>query len=194
MSFLSTLPLRKFPGIGRVLEEISAGPFDAPLCGDLLKHPEVILYSLPRNTATFLIGVGLGTANAEVPEVRPFPKSVSHSRTLPAVISQPVALANLTLRFLQINCEAMQEQRLVGRVVSLSIKTHQFNTSTTSKAADVYSNDPKVLWPVLEALLKPYLSQCSTVRLVCVRLSDFVQLDEDDELDAGRPDSTTVSS
>lgn len=177
-TILSTLPIRKFPGIGRVLEELSTQLFAAPYCGDLLKQPELLLYVLPRNTANFLIGVGLGTASAEVPEVRPFPKSISHSRTLPGVISQPVALASIAERFLQLCCASLQEQRLVGRVVSLSIKTHKFNSTTTSKAANVFSNDPKVLSPFLHSLLAPYLPQCAEVRLVSVRISDIIQLPE----------------
>lgn len=178
-AFLATLPMRKFPGIGRVLEEISTGPLRLQHCGDVLREPERVLYALPAHTATFLLGVGLGTANAAMPDARPHPKSISHSRTLPAVISQPAALSSLARRFMQICCESMQEQRLVGRVVGLSIKTHKYQLISTSKHADVYSNDPEVLCPLVLQLLEQHLDACATVRLLGVRVSDIVQLPSD---------------
>jgi DNA polymerase kappa len=179
MEFLKTLPIRKFPGVGRALEEIATGPLKAKTCGDLLQQPERVLYSLSPHTARFLLGVGLGTANAGMPDARPHPKSISHSRTIPGVITHPDAFACLTERFLQLCCESMQEQRLVGRVVGLSIKTHNYEIKNSSKHAPVYSNDPKVLVSTLRQLLTPHLSNCSKVRLIGVRMSDIVQLPAD---------------
>ncbi|KAL6517499.1 hypothetical protein OROMI_033200 [Orobanche minor] len=80
MTFISSLPIRKIGGIGKVTENILNGVFGITTCEEMLQKSSFIFALFSRTSADFFLSVGLGLGRTDTPQVTQR-KSMSNERT-----------------------------------------------------------------------------------------------------------------
>ncbi|XP_044481514.1 DNA polymerase kappa-like isoform X1 [Mangifera indica] len=83
MTFISSLPIRKIGGIGKVTEHILRDVFGINTCEEMLGKGSFICVLFSNSTADFFLSVGLGLGGTATPQIR-FRKSISNERTFSA--------------------------------------------------------------------------------------------------------------
>ncbi|XP_021747857.1 DNA polymerase kappa-like [Chenopodium quinoa] len=83
MTFISSLPIRKIGGIGKVTEHILRTSFEIDTCKDLLDKGAFLCALFSPSYADFFLSVGLGLGSTDTPQAR-LRKSMSNERTFSA--------------------------------------------------------------------------------------------------------------
>nr|GMC81225.1 DNA polymerase kappa isoform X2 [Ipomoea batatas] len=83
MAFISTLPIRKIGGIGKVTENILKDVFGITTCEEMLQKSSFLCALFSRSSADFFLCVGLGLGGTDTPETK-MRKSMSNERTFSA--------------------------------------------------------------------------------------------------------------
>ncbi|XP_065616324.1 DNA polymerase kappa isoform X1 [Quercus suber] len=128
MTFISSLPIRKIGGIGKVTEHILRDVLGINTCEDMLQKGGLLCALFSRSTADFFLSVGLGLGQTEIPQVRSR-KSISNERTFSSTedeASFDQKLADLA-EMLSVD---MQKEGLSGRTLTLKLKTTTFEVRT----------------------------------------------------------------
>ncbi|OMO63375.1 DNA-repair protein, UmuC-like protein [Corchorus olitorius] len=143
MTFISSLPIRKIGGIGKVTENILRGVFGINTCEEMLQKGSFLCALFSPSTADFFLSVGLGLGGTDKPEAR-FRKSISSERTFSA--TQDATLLHQKLADIAEMLSAdMQKEGLLGRTLTLKLKTASFEiTNVEVGTAKCYKEE--VLW------------------------------------------------
>ncbi|EOX98479.1 DNA/RNA polymerases superfamily protein isoform 1 [Theobroma cacao] len=169
MTFISSLPIRKIGGIGKVTENILRGVLGINTCEEMLRKGSFLCALFSHSTADFFLSVGLGLGGTDTPEAR-FRKSISSERTFSA--TQDTALLYQKLADIAEMLSAdMQKEGLCGRTLTLKLKTASFEVRTRAVTLQKYICSSDDILKYASRLLKAELP--ISLRLIGLRVSHF---------------------
>ncbi|KAJ3039041.1 hypothetical protein HDV00_012667 [Rhizophlyctis rosea] len=150
LEYISTLPIRKVPGIGRVTERILKA-LGVEVCGDLGKHLVIIYKLFSPIMFEFLARVSLGLGSTEV-ESEWDRKSMGCERTF-RTISDPTALYDKLYEIAVHLAQDLEKEKLKGRTLTLKLKGSDFRVYSRAKtvnrmiwtAGDLFSYGKQIL-------------------------------------------------
>lgn len=169
MAFLSSLPIRKVSGIGKVTERMLKDVLGINTCDDLLQKRAMVCALFSQCSADFFLSVGLGLGGVEPPEEE-HRKSISTERTFPAT-SDEVEIFKKLDDIANTLSKDMEKEGIRGRTLTLKLKTIAFEVRTRAVSLQlyIYSKDD-ILHHSLK-LLKAELPL--SLRLIGLRISHF---------------------
>ncbi|CAK7330157.1 unnamed protein product [Dovyalis caffra] len=138
MTFISSVPIRKIGGIGKVTEHILKDAFGINTCEEMIQKGGLLCALFSHSTAgshclVFFLSVGLGIGKTDTPQVRSR-KSISSERTFSATddeallyqkLASPVGIV-LAADIADMLCTDMKKEGLCGRTLTLKLKTASF--------------------------------------------------------------------
>ncbi|KAJ1388355.1 UmuC domain [Sesbania bispinosa] len=187
MAFISTLPIRKIGGIGKVTENILKEVFGINTCEQMLEKASYLGALFSQSTADFFYSVGLGLGKTDSPQVR-FRKSISNERTFSATEDE-VLLYKRLAELAEMLSADMQKEGLCGRTLTLKLKTASFEVRTRAVTLQKYISSSEDILKHASNLLKAELP--ISVRLIGLRMSQF---NGDKCGDTSDPTQTTITS
>ena len=177
--FLASLPCRKIPGIGKVLQKVLAA-LGLSTMGDVLSNLHRLHFVCTPSTREFLMraSVGIGEEDGEedidgarnVPAGAVIRKSLSVSRTF-TPMSESVDIKAKLREICGMVEEDMRKEDLYGQVVTLRLKTSAFEPLTRCVTSPNYLQSASDIYRLVCSLLEPLLP--IKVRLLGVSLSRF---------------------
>ncbi|KAK0582983.1 hypothetical protein LWI29_031967 [Acer saccharum] len=181
ITFVSSLPIRKIGGIGKVTEHILRDVFGINTCEELLQKGSFLCALFSHSTAEFFLSVGLGLGGTETPQVR-FRKSISSERTFSATENKALLYQKLA-EIAEMLSADMQKEGLHGRTLTLKLKTASFEIRTRAVTLQKYICSSEDILKHASLLLKAELPV--SLRLIGLRVSQF------NEDKAGAPSDPT---
>ncbi|XVF67438.1 hypothetical protein PTKIN_Ptkin10aG0121700 [Pterospermum kingtungense] len=169
MTFISSLPIRKIGGIGKVTESILRGVFGINTCEDMLQKGSFLCALFSHSTADFFLSVGLGLGGTDTPEAR-FRKSISSERTFSATQDAALLCQKLADIAEMLSAE-MQKECLSGRTLTLKLKTASFEVRSRAVTLQKYICSSDDILKYASKLLKAELP--ISLRLIGLRVSHF---------------------
>ncbi|KAL3676154.1 hypothetical protein R1sor_026102 [Riccia sorocarpa] len=163
VDFISPLPIRKVPGIGKVTERILREVLDINVCADLLTKRAHISALFSQISTEFFLSVALGIGATEAPQHEQR-KSLGHERTFSALNE----LAELVARDLA-------REDLQGRTVTLKLKTTEFEVRTRAATLPQFTKSKAEIFQAASKLLKAELPV--SLRLMGLRITHFKSTD-----------------
>ena len=172
MNFVSTLPVRKVPGIGQMAESFLSS-FGVHTCGDIAKNLGLLSLIL---TPSFLdqvmraaLGLGQTRHTPPVPDNEPNRKGISVERTFTPPLSTKKELTEVVESLVESLCSDMQGEGIEGRTLTLKIKLSNFELKTRSITHSRHMSTASDVAPLAIKLLLSELPL--SARLVGVRMS-----------------------
>ncbi|KAL2936599.1 DNA polymerase kappa [Bienertia sinuspersici] len=137
MTFISSLPIRKIGGIGKVTEHILRSAFEINTCKDLLEKGSFLcaMFS-PSLQVNFFLSVGLGLGSTDAPQAR-LRKSMSNERTFSATEDEAFLYQKLAELAETLSTD-LQMEGLRGRTLTLKLKTACFEVRTRAVTLPKY--------------------------------------------------------
>ncbi|CAM6092197.1 unnamed protein product [Calypogeia fissa] len=169
MAFVSSLPIRKVNGIGKVTERILKEVLGVSICGDLLKKRSHISALFSQISTDFFLAVGLGIGGSETPQKEPR-KSLSNERTF-AAISEEHQLFQKLEELVELLADDMQKEDLQGRTLTLKLKETGFEVRSRAVTLPSFISTKSEIWDHASKLLKGELPL--SLRLMGLRMSNF---------------------
>ncbi|CAI8587285.1 unnamed protein product [Vicia faba] len=169
MTFISSLPIRKIGGIGKVTEHILKDVFGINTCEQMLDKGSYLCALFSQSTADFFYSVGLGLGKTDSPQVS-FRKSISNERTFSATEDE-VLLQKKLAELAEMLSTDMQKEGLHGRTLTLKLKTASFEVRNRAVTLQNYINSSEDILKHASKLLKAELPV--SVRLIGLRVSQF---------------------
>ena len=174
--FLAPLPVRKLLWVGRKTEQ-KLQTMGIKTIGDLADHDPTALTEAFGSLGTQLYLMAHGIDKSEVEE-REGVKSISRETTF----QEDTADAQLVLQTMHSLTEQVQndaqEQHLSFKTVTIKIRYENFETHTHSKTLPFITNRLQDLDKASTKLLTAYIKPERKVRLIGVRVSNFVETDK----------------
>ncbi|KAG5548252.1 hypothetical protein RHGRI_013824 [Rhododendron griersonianum] len=124
MTFISSLPIRKIGGIGKVTEHLLRDVIGISTCEEMLQKSGFLCALFSRSSADFFLCVGLGLGGTNTPQVR-LRKSISNERTFPATENESFLFQKL-VDLAEMLSTDMKKESLCGRTLTLKLKTASF--------------------------------------------------------------------
>ncbi len=180
LHFVSSLPIRKIGGIGKVTERMLHEVFRVSTCADLRRARAGISKLLHRGTAEFLMTVALGLGATEsheqVEKAGHERKGISCERTFRS-ISSAQDLEGKAWELAEALAADMQSQRLEGKTLTLKLKPVTYHTFTRAVTLPTHTDDKESIYnAALQLLRKEYPLN---IRLMGIRMSNLVHLVQD---------------
>ncbi|OWM64784.1 hypothetical protein CDL15_Pgr028501 [Punica granatum] len=169
ITFISSLPIRKIGGIGKVTENILRDVFGIKTCEDMLQKCGYLCALFSRSSADFFLSVGLGLGKTETPEVR-MRKSISNERTFSATGDEALLYQKLA-ELSELLASDMKKEGLHGRTLTLKLKTAAFEVRTRAITLERYTCSSDDILKFASKLLKAELP--ASLRLIGLRISHF---------------------
>lgn len=169
MTFISSLPIRKIGGIGKVTERILKEVFGISTCEQMLDKGSYLSALFSQSTADFFYSVGLGLGKTDSPQAR-FRKSISNERTFSATEDEALLHKKLA-ELAEMLSTDMQKEGLHGRTLTLKLKTASFEVRNRAVTLQNYINSSDDILKHASKLLKAELPV--SVRLIGLRVSQF---------------------
>lgn len=169
MTFISSLPIRKIGGIGKVTERILKEVFGINTCEQMLDKGSYLSALFSQSTADFFYSVGLGLGKTDSPQVR-FRKSISNERTFSATEDEALLHKKLA-ELAEMLSTDMQKEGLHGRTLTLKLKTASFEVRNRAVTLQNYISSSDDILKHASKLLKAELPV--SVRLIGLRVSQF---------------------
>lgn len=169
VTFISSLPIRKIGGIGKVTESILRGVFRINTCEEMLQKGSFLCALFSHSTADFFLSVGLGLGGTDTPEAR-FRKSISSERTFSATQDAALLYQKLVDISEMLSAE-MQKEGLSGRTLTLKLKTASFEVRSRAVTLHKYICSSDDILRHASKLLKAELP--ISLRLIGLRVSHF---------------------
>ncbi|XP_015901598.3 DNA polymerase kappa isoform X1 [Ziziphus jujuba] len=167
MTFISSLPIRKIGGIGKVTEHVLRDAFGIKTCEDMIQKGSYICALFSSSTADFFLSVGLGLGRTDTPEVR-LRKSISNERTFSATGNKTFLYRKLGDIADMLSTD-MQKEGLCGRTLTLKLKTASFEVRTRAVTLPKYISSSEEILKHASKLLKAELPV--SLRLIGLRVS-----------------------
>ncbi|KAK4437980.1 DNA polymerase kappa [Sesamum alatum] len=169
MTFISSLPIRKIGGIGKVTENILKGIFGITTCEEMLQKSSFICALFSRTSADFFLSVGLGLGRTDTPQVTQR-KSMSNERTFSPTEDEAFLLQKLVDLSENLSSD-LKKEGLCGRTLTLKLKTSCFEVRTRAVTLpDNICSSEEILKHATK-LLKAELP--ASLRLMGLRMSHF---------------------
>lgn len=173
-SFVSTLPVRKWPGIGRVTGHILSA-FCVQNCSDLLEQRDILAAAFSPTSLNFFLHCALGigaTIHSESQEYSQWAgrKGISVERTFSAT-SNLGALEPMARDIAYKLAEHMAQESLRGKTFTLKVKLSSFEIRTRSITLDRYVSTSHEIYDMGMKLLRAIFPL--EIRLLGFRISNF---------------------
>ncbi|XP_019251929.1 PREDICTED: DNA polymerase kappa isoform X2 [Nicotiana attenuata] len=169
MTFISSLPIRKIGGIGKVTERILKDVFGITTCEDLLQKSSFICALFSRSSADFFLSVGLGLGGTDTPQYK-MRKSISNERTFSATADEALLFQKLVDLSEMLSADMIKEG-LFGRTLTLKLKTASFEVRTRAVTLPSYICSSEEILKHASKLLKAEFPV--SLRLMGLRMSHF---------------------
>ncbi|KAG2250509.1 hypothetical protein Bca52824_080645 [Brassica carinata] len=169
MTFISSLPIRKIGGIGKVTEHILKDALEIKTCGDMVLKGSLLYALFTQSSADFFLSVGLGLGKTDTPEVRSR-KSISSERTFAATGDEKLLYSKLA-EIAEMLSHDMQKERLAARTLTLKLKTASFEIRSRAVSLQRYTCSSEDILKHATKLLKAELPV--SIRLIGLRMSQF---------------------
>ncbi|KAJ7967577.1 DNA polymerase [Quillaja saponaria] len=169
MAFISSLPIRKIGGIGKVTEHILKDALGINTCEEMRKKGSYLCALFSQSTADFFLSVGLGIGKTQTPQVR-LRKSISNERTFSATEDEVLLYKKLE-ELVEMLSVDMQKEGLCGRTLTLKLKTASFEVRTRALTLQNYISSREDILKHASKLLKAELP--ISLRLIGLRVSQF---------------------
>ncbi|KAJ3685530.1 hypothetical protein LUZ61_014694 [Rhynchospora tenuis] len=186
MTFISSLPIRKIGGIGKVTEYLLRDVLGITTCDDMLKNSALVCALFSDLSSDFFLSVGLGIGGTHTPENR-MRKSISTERTFTAT-SDTILLFQKLADIAETLSSDMQKENLWGRNLTLKLKTSSFEVRTRAVSLQKYISSKEEILTHATNLLKAELPL--SLRLMGLRMSQFRDEDKHCSVD---PTQKTLS-
>ncbi|KAM5549562.1 hypothetical protein ABKV19_000805 [Rosa sericea] len=169
MTFISSHPVRKIGGIGKVTEHILRDALGISTCEEILQKSSYICALFSHSTADFFLSVGLAIGRTDTPEVR-LRKSISNERTFSATGDEAFLYRKLA-EIAEMLSTDLQKEGLFGRTLTLKLKTASFEVRTRAVTSKKYVCSTEEILKHASKLLKAELPV--SIRLIGLRVSHF---------------------
>ncbi|KAK8956955.1 DNA repair protein REV1 [Platanthera zijinensis] len=169
ITFISSLPIRKIGGIGKVTEHILRDALGINTCEDMLQKSAFLCALFSSCSSDFFFSVGLGLGRTDTPE-RKMRKSISSERTFRATKDEAFLFHKLgdIAETLSID---MQKECLSGRTLTLKLKTASFEIRTRAVSLQTFIHTKEDILKYASRILKAELP--ISLRLIGLRMSQF---------------------
>eukprot|EP00257_Ricinus_communis_P020592 XP_015579856.1 DNA polymerase kappa isoform X1 [Ricinus communis] len=169
MTFISSLPIRKIGGIGKVTEHILRDVLGIKTCQEMLQKGGLLCALFSHSTADFFLSVGLGLGRTDTPQVK-LRKSISSERTF-SVTDDEALLYRKLADISEMLYSDMQKEGLRGRTLTLKLKTASFEVRSRAVTLQKYICSSEDILKYASKLLKAELP--ISLRLIGLRVSHF---------------------
>ncbi|KAH0872366.1 hypothetical protein HID58_069728 [Brassica napus] len=171
MTFISSLPIRKIGGIGKVTEHILKDALEIKTCGDMVLKGSLLYALFTQSSAgsNFFLSVGLGLGKTDTPEVRSR-KSISSERTFAATGDERLLYSKLA-EIAEMLSHDMKKEGLTARTLTLKLKTASFEIRSRAVSLQRYTCSSEDILKHATKLLKAELPV--SIRLIGLRMSQF---------------------
>ncbi|XP_054778701.1 DNA polymerase kappa isoform X2 [Prosopis cineraria] len=169
VTFISSLPIRKIGGIGKVTEDILSGVLGIKTCEQMLQKGGYLCALFSQSTSDFFLSVGLGLGATGTPQIR-LRKSISNERTFSATDDQAQLFKKLE-ELAEMLSSDMRKEGLFGRTLTLKLKTASFEVRTRAVTSQKYMSSRDDIMKHAVKLLKAELP--ISLRLIGLRVSHF---------------------
>ncbi|XP_016502234.1 DNA polymerase kappa isoform X1 [Nicotiana tabacum] len=169
MTFISSLPIRKIGGIGKVTECILKDVFEITTCADMLQKSSFICALFSRSSADFFLSVGLGLGGTDTPQYK-MRKNISNERTFSATKDEALLFQKLVDLSEMLSADMIKEG-LFGRTLTLKLKTASFEVRTRAVTLPSYICSSEEILNHASKLLKAEFPV--SLRLMGLRMSHF---------------------
>lgn len=172
-AFLAPLPVRKLLWVGRKTEA-KLKNMGINTIGDLASYDPTVLSAAFGVMGTQMHLSAHGIDRSEV-EARTEVKSISHETTFEEDTDDAEAVLTELDALAQKVAEQVVAQKLFFKTVTVKVRYENFETHTRSKTLAYITNRQQHLQKTARALLKPYFKHNRKIRLIGVRVSNFVK-------------------
>ncbi|XP_057527385.1 DNA polymerase kappa isoform X2 [Amaranthus tricolor] len=169
ITFISSLPIQKIGGIGKVTEHILRNAFEINTCKDLLEKGSLLCALFSPSSADFFLSVGLGLGSTDAPQAR-LRKSMSNERTFSATNDETFLYKKLA-ELAETLATDLEKEGLCGRNLTLKLKTAHFEVRTRAVTLQKYICSSEDILMHGKKLLKAELP--ASLRLIGLRISQF---------------------
>lgn len=166
--FMSTLPLRKVPGVGKVLEK-QLTSLELKTCGDVYANCALLSLTFKEKSFMHLLTSALGIGSTVVGE-RSRRKGISSERTF-ATIRSEREISDWLHKVVTNLVHHMSKEKLRGRSITVKLKTSDFRLRSRSKTLERYIHEHKDIEKEAWGIIK--LELPLELRLLGVRMSNF---------------------
>lgn len=151
LSFLETLPIEKFYGIGKVTQQkmYKLGIFSGM---DLKSKSEDFLVSHFKSSGTYYYNIVRGIHNSEVKPNR-IRKSIAAEHTFSKNLTSEIFMMQELEKISEELEKRLLKSKVSGKTVTLKIKYSDFSQQTRSKTLPYFVKDKSVLLATVEELL-----------------------------------------
>ncbi|XP_055815975.1 DNA polymerase kappa isoform X2 [Solanum dulcamara] len=169
VTFISSLPIRKIGGIGKVTERILKDVFGIATCEEMLQKSNFLCGLFSRSSADFFLSVGLGLGGTDTPQYK-MRKSISNERTFSATEDEALLSQKLVDLSEMLSADMIKEG-LFGRTLTLKLKTASFEVRTRAVTLPSYISSSEEILKHASKLLKAEFPV--SLRLMGLRMSHF---------------------
>jgi len=174
--FLAPLPVRKLLWVGRKTEQ-KLKAMEIKTIGDLARHDPTVLAENFGVMGTQIYLMARGIDRSEVEE-RGEIKSISRDMTFEEDTSDFEFVLNTLDRLSEEAHKDVMEQQLYFKTVTVRIRYENFETHTHSKTLPFITNRLQDLRKTAKELAQAYLRNDRKIRLVGVRVSNFISAEK----------------
>jgi DNA polymerase IV (DinB-like DNA polymerase) len=171
-AFLAPLPVRKLLWVGKKTEA-KLNPMGVETIGDLARLDPSMLTDKFGVMGMQMYLSARGIDNSEV-EQRTGVKSISHETTFEEDTDDTAVVLAAMDALSEGVAEETADQQLFFKTITIKVRYENFETHTTSKTLQFITNRPQDLKKTARDLLQAYLGSGRKIRLIGVRVSNFV--------------------
>ncbi|XP_039139303.1 DNA polymerase kappa isoform X1 [Dioscorea cayenensis subsp. rotundata] len=169
MTFISSLPIRKVGGIGKVTEHLLRDVLGINTCEQMLQKSAYLCALFSEHSTDFFLSIGLGLGGTDTPQHK-LRKSMSCERTFSATEDESALFQKLA-DIAEALSNDMHEEGLCGRTLTLKLKTSSFEVRTRATSLQTYIHSKEDILAHASKLLKAELPL--SLRLMGLRMSQF---------------------
>ncbi|KAK1293673.1 hypothetical protein QJS10_CPB17g02252 [Acorus calamus] len=155
MTFISSLPIRKIGGIGKVTESMLREVLGISTCEEMVHKSAHICALFSHSSSDFFLSVGLGLGKTDTPQFK-MRKSISSERTFSATEDESLLYQKLD-EIAETLSNDMHKEDLSGRTLTLKLKTASFEVRTRAVSLQKYINSKQDILSHASKLLKAEL-------------------------------------
>jgi DNA polymerase-4 len=177
-TFLSPLVIDVIPGIGTKTAE-RLRRFGLNLVRDIQEQtlPELISLLGKHGAWIHRAAHGLGSTDLHPDSER---KSISHEQTFGENISNVLELEKLLHKQVEDVCASMRKRRWKAKTITVKMRYADFKTISRAQSLKEPTHDDAVVFRVAQLLLREGYDRQKSLRLIGVRASEFVDVEQMD--------------
>ncbi|XP_047946395.1 DNA polymerase kappa isoform X2 [Salvia hispanica] len=169
VTFISSLPIRKIGGIGKVTENILKGVLGITTCEEMLQKSSFICALFSHASADFFLSVSLGIGRTDTPQASQR-KSMSTERTFSPTGDKASIFQKLVDLSENLSSD-LKKEGIRGRTLTLKLKTSSFEVRTRAVTLSYNTCSSEDILKQAKKLLKAELPV--SLRLMGLRMSNF---------------------